>query len=74
VVVTEPSLNISGRTMIGNDNYKCSYSSFDVNMNVIIRNSTTSGSKVDIQVGLGSRRSYLSLEQDNDINLYFPPK
>jgi hypothetical protein len=36
------------------------------------RSSTTSGSRIDIQVGLGSGRSYLSLEQDFDFNLYAP--
>jgi hypothetical protein len=39
---------------------------------MFIRNNTTSGSRIDIQVGLGSGRSYLSLEQDYDINLYAP--
>jgi hypothetical protein len=38
----------------------------------MIRNSTTSGSRIDLQVGLGSGRSYLSLEQDHDINLFAP--
>ncbi len=58
--------------MIGNDNYNYSDSSFEVNKNITIRNSTTSGSRIDIQVGLGSGRSYLSLEQDYDINLFAP--
>jgi hypothetical protein len=38
----------------------------------MIRNSTTSGSKIDLQVGLGTGRSYLSVEQDYDINLFAP--
>jgi hypothetical protein len=38
----------------------------------MIRNSTKPGSRIEIQVGLGSRRSYLSLEQDYDINLFAP--
>jgi hypothetical protein len=41
----------------------------------MIRNSTTSGSRIVIQVGLGTLgygRSYLSLEQDYDINLFAP--
>ena len=38
----------------------------------MIRNSTTSGSRIDVQVGLGSGGSYLSLEQDYDINLFAP--
>ncbi len=44
----------------------------EVHKNVIIRNSTTSASRIDIQVSLGSGRSYLSLEQDHDINLFAP--
>ncbi len=47
--------------MIGNDNYNYSDSSFEVNKNIMIRNSTTSGSRIDIQVGLSYGRSYLSL-------------
>ncbi len=58
--------------MIGNDNYNYSDSSFEINKNTPIRNSTTSGSRIDIQVGLGSGRSYLLLEQDYDINLSAP--
>ncbi len=48
--------------MIGNDNYNYSDSSFEVNKNIMIRNSTTSGSRIGIllSVGLGSGRSYLS--------------
>ncbi len=38
----------------------------------MIRTSTTSGSSIDLQVGLGYGRSYLSLEQDYDINLLAP--
>jgi hypothetical protein len=38
----------------------------------MVRNSTKPGSRVEIQVGLGSRRSYLSLEQDYDIILFAP--
>ena len=38
----------------------------------MIRNSTTAGSRIDVQVGLGSGRSYLSLEQDYDINVFAP--
>jgi hypothetical protein len=34
------------------------------------RNTTTSGSRIDLHVGLASGRSCLSLEQDYDINLY----
>ncbi len=40
--------------MIGNDNYNYSDSSLEVSKNMTIRNSTTSGSRIDIQVGLGS--------------------
>ncbi len=36
----------------------------------MIRNSTTSGSRIDIKVGLGSGRSYLAL--DYDIDLFAP--
>jgi hypothetical protein len=38
----------------------------------MIRNSTTSGARIDLQVDLGNGRSYLSLEQDYDINLFAP--
>jgi hypothetical protein len=38
----------------------------------MIRNSTTAGSRIDVQVGSGYGRSYLSLEQDYDINLFAP--
>ncbi len=40
----------------------------------MIRNNTTTGSWIDLQVGLGYGRSYpsLSLEQDYDINLFAP--
>ncbi len=38
----------------------------------MIRNSTTSGSRIDLQVGLGYGKSYLSMEQDYDFNLYAP--
>jgi hypothetical protein len=58
--------------MIGNDNYNYSDSSFEVNKNLMIRNSTTSGSRIDLQVGLGNGRSYLLLEQDYDIDLFAP--
>jgi hypothetical protein len=71
-VTSSSSLNVSGRTIIGNNNYNYSDSSFEVNNNLTIRNSTTSGSRIDVQVGLGSGRSYLSLEQDYDINLFAP--
>jgi acyl-[acyl carrier protein]--UDP-N-acetylglucosamine O-acyltransferase len=66
------SLNVSGRTIIGNNNYNYSDSSFEVNNNLMIRNSTTAGSRIDVQVGSGNGRSYLSLEQDYDINLFAP--
>jgi hypothetical protein len=66
------SLNISGRTIIGNDNYNYSDSSFEVNKNLTIRNYVTSGSRIDMQVGLGTARSYISLEQGYDINLFTP--
>jgi hypothetical protein len=36
----------------------------------MIRIFTTSGPRIDVQVGLDSARSYLSLEQDRDINIY----
>ncbi len=36
----------------------------------MMKNSITSGSRIDLQVGLGSGRSYIVLEQGFDINLY----
>ena len=38
----------------------------------MIRNSTTSGSRIDWQVKLGYGKSFISMEQDYDINLYAP--
>ena len=38
----------------------------------MIRNSTTSSSRIDLQVGLGYGKSFLSMEQDYDVNLYAP--
>ena len=66
------ALNISGRTIIGTDIYDYGDSLFEVNKNMVIRNSNTSGSRIDISVGLGSGRSYMSLEQYRDINLFTP--
>jgi hypothetical protein len=57
------SLNISGRTMIGNDKNNYSDSSLKVHKNKMIRNSTTSGSRIDIQVGLGSGRSRIDIQE-----------
>jgi hypothetical protein len=71
-VTSLSSFNISGRTIIGSDIYNHSDSLFEVHKNISIRNDITKGSRIDIQVGLGSARSYLSLEQDYDINLYAP--
>ena len=38
----------------------------------MIRNYATNGSRIDMQVGLGYEKSYISLEQGYDINLYTP--
>jgi len=38
----------------------------------MIRNYVTNGSRIDMQVGLGYERSYISLEQGYDINIYTP--
>ena len=38
----------------------------------MIRNYSTNGSRIDMQVGLGYEKSYISLEQGYDINLYTP--
>ena len=38
----------------------------------MIRNSTTSSSRIDLQVGLGYGKSFISMEQDYDVNLYAP--
>ena len=53
------SLNISGTTIIGSDIYNYSDSSFELNKNIIVRNSTTSGSRINLQVGQGYEKSYL---------------
>ncbi len=50
----------NGFTMLNNDSTLSSslnVSSFEVDKNIMIRNSTTSGSRNYIQVGLGSGRS-----------------
>jgi hypothetical protein len=71
-VTSLSSFNISGRTIIGSDIYNHIDSLFEVHKNMTIINNITSGSRIDIQVGLGSERSYLSLYQDYDINLSAP--
>jgi hypothetical protein len=38
----------------------------------MIRNNGTTNSPIDMQVGLGTARSYISLEQGYDINLFTP--
>ena len=38
----------------------------------MIRNSTTSSSRIDLHVGLGYGKSFISMEQDYDVNLYAP--
>ena len=38
----------------------------------MIRNYVTIGSRIDMQVGLGYEKPYISLEQGYDINLYTP--
>jgi hypothetical protein len=38
----------------------------------MIRNYVTNGSRIDMQLGLGYERSYISLEQGYDINIYTP--
>jgi hypothetical protein len=60
-------LNITSKTIIGTNIYNYSDSSFEVNKNLIIRNYTTNGSGIDIQVGLGYEKSSISLEQGYDI-------
>jgi hypothetical protein len=38
----------------------------------MIRNNVTTGSRIDMQVGLGTGGSYISLEQAYDINIFTP--
>jgi hypothetical protein len=66
------SLNITGKTIIGTNIYNYSDSSLEVNKNLIIRNYTTNGSRIDIQVGLGYEKSSITLEQGYDINISTP--
>ena len=55
-----------------NNIYNYSDSTFEVNKNLMIRNYGTNSSRIDMQVGLGYERSFISLEQGYDINLFTP--
>ena len=46
--------------------------SFRGNKNVVIRNNITTGSRVDLQTGIGTNRSYLTMKQGYDINIGTP--
>ena len=65
------SLNISGRTIIGSDIYNYPDSVVEMYKNFHIRkNIPNMGDRAEIMVGLGTRTSYLSMEEGYDINLY----
>ena len=60
------------KTLIGTDIYNYEDSVLEVNKNVVIRNNITTGSRVDLQTGIGTNRSYLTMEQGYDINIGTP--
>jgi hypothetical protein len=66
------SLNVSGRTIFGNDIYNYSDSVLEAYKNFSIRKNITSGSRIDLKVGLGYEASYISIEEGYDINISTP--
>ena len=70
---TLASLNISGRTVIGSDNYNYSDSLFEVSKNFSIRkNVINTGDRIEFKCGTGTRASYLQMEEGYDINFTAP--
>ena len=63
------SLNVSGRKIIGSNVYDYSDSLLEVHKNLNIRNNIANGDRINLQVGLGTRASYLSMEEGYDINI-----
>ena len=58
--------------LIGPDIYHYSDSILEVNKNIAVRNNVTTGSRIDLQVGTATTRSYLSMEEGYDINISTP--
>ena len=64
------SLNVSGRTIMGSNIYDYSDSILEINKNLNIRNNVPGlGDRINLQVGTGTRASYLSMEEGYDINI-----
>ena len=58
--------------LIGPDIYHYSDSILEVNKNIAVRNNITMGSRIDLQVGTATGRSYLSMEEGYDVNIATP--
>jgi hypothetical protein len=76
-------LNVSGtsifnntvdmsKLLIGPTIYNYSDSVLEVNINIMVRNQETMGSRVELQVGTATGRSYSSMEEGCDIDIATP--
>jgi len=65
------AVNITGRTIIGNDIYNFSDSVLEVYKNFSIRkNITNLGDRIELKVGLGTTASTITMEETYDINMW----
>ena len=63
-------INITGRTIIGNDIYNYSDSVFETYKNIAVRKNVPNvGDRIELKCGLGTTSTYLSMEEGYDINL-----
>ena len=63
-------INITGRTIIGDNIYNYSDSVFELYKNFTLRKNVTNvGDAIELKCGLGTVSSYLSMQQGYDINL-----
>ena len=60
------------KLLLGTDIYNYSDSVLEVNKNIAIRNNITTGSRIDLQTGAVTTRSFISLEEGYDINICTP--
>ena len=65
------TVNMS-KLLLGTDVYNYFDSVLEVNKNLAIRNNITTGSRIDLQTGSATTRSYISLEEGHDINISTP--
>jgi hypothetical protein len=54
------------KALIGTNIYNYSNSVFEVNKNIVVLNQETMGSRIDLQVGTATTRSYLAMEEGYD--------